>query len=86
MKHIVITCLTSSYIYASEDFGQIKVKRQLIDGEVRMPRQVLLSNGKTGVSYILNTNEVYQASLSFNSIENTLVYTIPIDVNDVFAP
>lgn len=51
-----------------------------------MARRVLLSNGKTGVAYILNTNKVYQASLSFNTIVNALVYTIPFDANDVFAP
>ncbi len=82
----MITCLTSSYIYASEDFGQTKVKRVIVNGEVKMARRVMLSSGKSCVQYIINTNQVYQASLSSNSISNTLIYTIPIDPNDVFAP
>ena len=55
-KCIVITCLTSSYIYASEDFGQTKFKRIIVNGEVKMARRVMLSSGKSCVQYIIDTN------------------------------
>jgi hypothetical protein len=46
----------------------------------------MLTSGKSCVYYIINTNQVYQVSLSSNSISNNLIYTIPVDPNDVFAP
>ena len=82
----MVTCLTSSYIYSSEDFGQVNVKRVILQGEVKMARSIIVSDGKTGIQYILDNNQVYQARANSTSIVNNLIFTIPIDPNDVFAP
>ena len=76
-----------SYLYPSDDLTQYKVKRLTIDGEVSFARKTVQSagNGTSTITYLVNKNMVYQVFLG-STISTKLIFTIPIDVNNDFAP